>query len=356
MTPKPNAPSTIGDGPAPRACYNGIRAYAPDARGCRIDLSDNTNQWGPPPAALRALRSSTPGNIARYPEPYSATLRECLAQYAGVVPEMIVAGCGSDDIIDSAMRAFGEPGETLCLADPTFTMVPVFAAVNGLSVATVPFDAQFEISADAVLATGAQVIYLCSPNNPTGTTLPFSLMKRIVEHAKGLVIVDEAYIEFGGESALPLVASGKVLVTRTLSKAFGLAGLRAGYGIGSAAVIAAIEKARGPYKVNAIAEVVAAAAVTEDLGWLSERVADTHNNRARFFRELTALGFAPIPSAANFVLVPVSNCSEAADRLRDGGIAARAFQSLAGIGDALRITIGPWEMMQPCLDALKGSR
>ncbi len=306
--------------------------------------------------AMRALKTRTPEVVARYPESYSVALRERLAQYAGVGADMIVAGCGSDNIIDSALRAFGEPGDTLCLADPTFTMLPVFAAVNRLRVATVPFDSKFEVSAAAVLATDARIIYLCSPNNPTGTTLPLALIEAIVAGAKGLVIVDEAYIEFGGENAVPLVANGNVLVTRTLSKAFGLAGLRIGYGIASPAIVATVENARGPYTVNAMAEAVAAVAVTEDRGWLSERIADTRTNRGRFTRELTQLGFAPIPSAANFVLVPVRSCNETVDRLHNAGIAVRAFQSLAGIGDAIRITIGPWEMMQACLDALKGSR
>lgn len=345
-----------GESPAPRACYDGIVAYSPEAQQCRIDLSDNTNLWGAPPMAMRTLRSRTPGNVARYPEAYSSNLRERLGRYAGVDPKMIIVGCGSDDIIDSAMRAFAEPGETLCLADPTFTMVPVFATINGLRIAAVPFDSNFEISADAVLATGAKVIYLCSPNNPTGTTLPRAIVEKIVAGAKGLVIIDEAYIEFGGESTVPLVARGNVLVTRTLSKAFGLAGLRVGYGIGAPDLITAIEKARGPYKVNAVAEAAAAAAVTEDLGWLSERVVETRTNRARFIRELVGFGFAPVPSAANFVLVPVPSCGDTTEKLRTAGIAVRAFASLPGIGDAIRITIGPWEMMQPCLDALKGSQ
>ena len=335
-----------------RDCYKGIGVYSPADQSCPIDLSDNTNLWGAPPSATRAIGSLGDANISRYPQPYSWKLREKLAEYAGVDAEMIVVGCGSDDVIDSAMRAFAEPDETVCFADPTFSMVPVFALTNGLRPLPVPFRDGFALDAERMIATKSAITYLCGPNNPTGTKIARQDAERICQNASGVVIIDEAYAEFSDGDYLDLFGSGRVIVTRTLSKAFGMAGLRVGYGIGPRDLVREVEKARGPYKVSSAAEAAAAAAVTDDIEWVRARVTEVKSNRERFSQSLTSLGYSPIPSSANFILIPVPNCADAAGRLRRQGVAVRAFAGLTGIGDALRITIGPWEMMERCLDAL----
>jgi histidinol-phosphate aminotransferase len=143
-----------------------------------------------------------------------------------------------------------------------------------------------------------------------------------------------------------------VLVTRTLSKAFGLAGLRIGYGIGSPELVGEIMKARGPYKVNALGERVAIAALENDQRWVADRISDVVENRARFRRQLALLGITSLQSAANFVLIPVEDCAAVSEQLRRQGIGVRALPALPGIGDAVRVGIGPWEMMERCLDAL----
>ncbi|HXL86714.1 MAG TPA: aminotransferase class I/II-fold pyridoxal phosphate-dependent enzyme, partial [Gemmatimonadaceae bacterium] len=233
-----------------RASYRDIPLYSTPRERCAVDLSDNTNLWGAAPSALRELRATPEESVTRYPSAYEPALREALATYAGVSPDMIVAGCGSDDVLDSAIRAFGEPGESLCLPAPSFSMIPVFARVSGLTPVEVPLTAQLDADVPAMLATGARITYLCSPNNPTGAALSRETVEQIVRRAPGLVIIDQAYSEFGGESFTDLVSADRpVLVTRTLSKAFGLAGLRIGYGIGSPDVVGEIMKARGPYKV-----------------------------------------------------------------------------------------------------------
>jgi histidinol-phosphate/aromatic aminotransferase/cobyric acid decarboxylase-like protein len=137
-----------------------------------------------------------------------------------------------------------------------------------------------------------------------------------------------------------------------LSKAFGLAGLRVGYGIGSPEVVAEIMKARGPYKVNALGERAAIAALENDRTWMADRIADLVANRTRFSQELARRDIQSLPSAANFVLLPVKNCAVVTEQLRSLGIGVRALPSLPVIGDAVRIGIGPWELMQRCLDAL----
>jgi histidinol-phosphate aminotransferase len=335
-----------------RAGYADIPLYSSPRERCAVDLSDNINLWGAPPSALRVLRATAEESVTRYPVAYEPALRKALANYVAVPPEMIVAGCGSDDILDSAIRAFGEPEDLLCLPAPSFSMIPVFARTNGLIPVEIPLTARLDANATAMLETRARITYLCSPNNPTGEAFDRDTVERIVNGAAGLVIIDQAYAEFGGDSFTDLVSAGRpVLVTRTMSKAFGLAGLRVGYGIGSPDVVGEIMKARGPYKVSALAERAAIAALESDRRWVTDRVANVVANRARFRRELAQRGVASLPSAANFVLVPVKDCAAVSEALRRRGIGVRALPSLPGVGDAVRIGVGPWDLMQRCLDA-----
>ena len=336
-----------------RESYRGITLYSVPRGRCRIDLSDNTNLWGAPPAALRELAAVREENVTRYPVAYEPELATALADHVGVSADMIACACGSDDVLDSAIRAFAEPGEVLCLPEPSFSMIPVFARTNGLSPVSIPLTRSFDADVDAMLETRARIIYLCSPNNPTGGALPRRTVERIVESARGLVVIDQAYVEFGGDSYIDLVSSGRpVLVTRTMSKAFGLAGLRVGYGIGSPELIAEVLKARGPYKVNALAERAAKAALGNDRDWVADHLVEVVVNRSRFRAELAQRGIASLESSANFVLVPVGDCAAISRRLERAGIRVRALPGLVGIGDAIRVAIGPWEMMQRCVDAL----
>jgi len=338
---------------APRASYRTLAAWPPAAAECAIDLGDNTNLFGVPPAAAEALRRAGADLVTRYPTPFADALRAALARYAGVAPGEITTGCGSDDVLDSAIRAFASPGGRIAFPAPTFSMLPAFARMNGLTPVAVPAGPGGSFDPERLLAARARIVYLCSPNNPTGTPLPRATVSTVLERARGLVIVDEAYAEFAGETvAAAAPAHGRLLVVRTLSKAFGLAGLRVGYGIGAAALVAAVEKSRGPYKVSALSEAAAVAALTHDLEWVRERAAEAVAIRQRFARELSARGLAPLPSAANFVLVPVEDAAAVAGAMRARGVAVRAFARLPRIGDAVRITVGPWPRMEAARDAL----
>ena len=338
---------------ATRASYRGIPLYAPDRAPCRVDLSDNTNLWGMPPAAERALRDATVASVTRYPALYADTLKRELAAYLGVAAECVVTGCGSDDVLDSALRAVAAPGDRVAFPDPSFAMIPIFARLNGLEPVAVPLRGGTALDADAMLATGARVIYLCSPNNPTGNRLQADAVERVVREAPGVVILDEAYAEFAAANHLALLArSDRVLIVRTMSKAFGLAGLRIGYAAGAPELVAEVEKSRGPYKVSSVAERTAVAALGHGLPWVREHAALAIANRARLVGELQALGLRPLASDANFVLVPVPDAALTAARLRAGGVAVRPFRALPAIGDALRISVGPWAMLAECLAAL----
>ena len=335
-----------------RAALRELSPYDPANEQCRIDLSDNTNLWGAPPSARAAIARADSEALTRYPAPYSRELTRTLADYLGVDANMIVVGCGSDDVLDSAIRAFGEPGARLAQLDPTFGMIRVFATLNGLSVADIPGGDTG--AAEGLLATRASVIYLCSPNNPTGALIDSASIETIVARANGLVIVDEAYAEFAGVSSIELLARyDNFLITRTLSKAFGLAGLRIGYAAGSPAIVREVEKSRGPYKVNSLAERAAMVAISDDRPWVEEKIEEVRANRDRFTECLRGLGFKPLESSANFVLVPVSASRNIGSRMVRAGVAVRVLENLTGIGDALRISIGPWPMMEECVAALE---
>jgi len=339
-----------------RDCFRPVALYDPDVTPCEVDLSDNTNLWGVPPAAQLAIGSAESDAVSRYPAPYAAELKTRIASYLQVEPSMVVTGCGSDDVLDSAIRAFGNPGDRVVMPNPSFGMIPVFARINGLEPVFVPLGRGGDLSPAAFDAAGARITYLCSPNNPTGGALRRADIDEIIRSARGLVILDQAYAEFSTDSLTDLVkAHDNLLMTRTMSKAFGLAGLRIGYGIGSPALVREVEKSRGPYKVNALAARAAISALTGDLAWVADRIADMKTNRARFLAALEAMGLAPLPTDANFVCVPVGDARRVGESMRMRGVAVRVFEDLPGIGGALRITIGPWEMMDQCLSSLAES-
>jgi histidinol-phosphate aminotransferase len=337
-----------------RASFADIKLYSPSKVKCSVDLSDNTNLFGMPPAAERALREATAFVAGRYPTGYAPDLKQAVAAYAGVEPSQVTTGCGSDDVIDSTVRAFLEPGERLAFQEPTFVMVPYLSKVNALRAMPVPLEPDFDIDVDGLLATQAKLIYVCTPNNPTGTVISRAAMERLVDNAPGVVLIDEAYAEFARESFLDLARSRpNVLVARTLSKAFGLAGMRVGYAVGNASLVTEVEKARGPYKVTGLSERLASAALTQDVEWMKARAADALAIRARLVAELEKLGLKPLPSEGNFVLVPLPGAPAVAERMRQWDVNIRAFQGLTGIGDALRIGCAPWTMMEAALGALR---
>ena len=176
-----------------RPSYRDIPLYLPSkGPACAIDLSDNTNLFGVPPTAERALREVGAECLARYPSAYGSALKGAIAGYAGCAPEQVVTGCGSDDVIDCTLRAFAGPGERVAFADTTFVMLPIYARTNGLEPVAVPLTLDGDLDAEAMLATKARVLYLCTPNNPTGTPASRAAVQRVLDGAPGLVVIDEA--------------------------------------------------------------------------------------------------------------------------------------------------------------------
>lgn len=343
--------------PLLRAEYRALTTYDPGREPCAIDLSDNTNLWGANPAATRAVREAGDPALTRYPPVYVPALKQLIAARLDVEPENVTTGCGSDDVIDSAIRAFCAAGDAIAYPDPTFGMIPAFARMNAVRPVGVSLASDLSLDCDALIDASAALTYVCRPNNPTGTLFGRAALDELERRVAGVLLVDEAYIEFAGEPGLAqaAAASSAAVVLRTFSKARGLAGLRIGYAIGPAELIREIEKSRGPYKVSSVAELAALAVLQDGDEWTLARIRDVEANRARISGELRALGLRVLPSAANFVLAVLPAGQSAAAwnrRLRTAGIAVRPFPDLPQLGDCVRITIGPWHMMEPAIDAI----
>ncbi len=371
--------------PFPRSVYAPLEPYAPDRRPIEVDLSDNTNRWGAHPGALAVVRGADPEALLRYPSVYADRLRETVARLHDLPLECVSTGCGSDDLLDSTFRAAGEPGERVAYLPPTFSMVEIFARMNGLEAVPVGVGEE-EPTADTpgtlpplpdpealveaarsegvltgsgVTAAGGGLVYLCRPNNPTGELQPRAWVEALLAAAEArgeeapVVLLDEAYADYAPEHFLKVAAaSRRVVVVRTLSKLYGLAGLRVGYAVGGPEVIREIEKSRGPYKVNRLAEAAAVAALDDAEGWVPEIRAATLEGRARLAFELASRGYTPLPSKANFILVPVDDATFVTASLRHDGVAVRPFPGLPGIGDAIRVSIGPDAELDRFLAAL----
>jgi histidinol-phosphate aminotransferase len=343
--------------PFPRPDYASLRRYDPERAPVRLDLSDNTNLWGTHPAALERVRAATTDDLARYPTLYADPLRDAVAERFGVDPECVTTGAGSDDVLDSAFRASFGPGARMSYAAPTFSMVEPFARMNGMVAMPVSWP-EAEDDPHRLLSGKPDLVYVCRPNNPTGGQAARSWLDALLA-ARGddgpLVVVDEAYADFAGETLLPEAPSiPGLLVARTASKAYGLAGLRCGYAVGAPDVAVEIEKSRGPYKVARLAAEAAAAAVRDEGGWMAGVIAETVVNRGRLTEALTARGRAPLLSRANFVLMPAPTGSARADALalRAEGVGVRPFTGIPEMGEGLRVTVAPWSMMDEFLHIL----
>lgn len=341
-----------------RAGLERIPAYVPTPLdGITLDLRDNINLWGAPPRAFAAVQALTAEALTQYPAVSASGLTEAIARRVGVATDEVVAGCGSDDLIDACFRAVAAPGERVAHAEPSFSMVPRFARLNGLEPVGVPLRADGAADVDGMLATGARIMYVCSPNNPTGTVTPESEIRRLIAQAPGIVVVDEAYAEFASarDWRAEAPAMERVLVLRTFSKAWGLAGLRVGHGVGSRALVDAVVRSRGPYKVNAMADLAATTAMREDFEWMQATAAAARASRERLDASVRGRrGIRAFASEGNFVFWQVEGDAQAfAARFAAAGIAVRAFSGLPGIGEALRIGVAPWAALERLLPIIE---
>ncbi len=295
-----------------------------------IKLNGNENPYGPSTRVAEAIAAYPHYNL--YPDPGQNRLREALSEYLDVAPECIVAGNGSDEIIDLIMRMYVGQGDKIIDPNPTFGMYSVCARICGGEVVTVPRDDNFEIDLEqtkVAIDGHTKAIFTASPNNPTGNVAPVWQVKELLETGI-LVVVDETYYEFCGETALPLLDDyPNLIVLRTFSKWAGLAGLRIGFGIMHPDVASLMMGVKPPYNVNLAAEVALLTSL-EDLADLQDRVRSIVAERERLMAALAAIpGIDPCPSKANFILfrTPEGRGREVFESLSSKGIFLRYFST-----------------------------
>lgn len=309
-----------------------------------INLRTNENPFGMPPGAKSALSRNMEHN--RYPDLLSRNLRNALAVYTGVDAEQIVPGAGSDEIIHILTMMFLGRGDAIVTCEPTFSMYWEYAMQYGAEVINVPRDENFEIDTQKVLnsiTANTKIVYLCSPNSPTGNELPEETLVRVLQTGK-LVVVDEAYYEFCNQTYVPLMQDWpNLVILRTMSKFFGLAGLRIGYGLFPSYLAKEAWKVVPPYNVNSAAQIAALAALESDLPWLREKRDIIVQERERIAGAFNALtGFTAFPSRGNFFLVRISpplHAKDFAAKLLPKGVIVRSYSS-DDLKDCLRISIG----------------
>ncbi len=338
-----------------------VTLYDPLRVPVTYDLSDNTSQWGMAPGVREriALLANDPSvHLSRYPEIYGASVKQALArhyeEYLSDTPtENIVIGCGTDDVLDCIIRACSQAGETIINPIPSFPMAGYFARYNDRNVVEVELESDGSLDVKKFLTTESKIIYLCSPNNPTGLPIPRANIEELISRYSGFVVIDEAYAEFAASDCLDLLSSHpRAIILRTFSKIHALAGLRIGYALGNSEVITAIEVLRGPYKANAIALACAYDSLTQKT-WLSNVVTETRAAKEWFMQELFALGFAPLASDSNFVYIPMTISPDLTSAFDSAEIAVRIFDDLSLYGSGIRVTIAPREILQKVLHVLR---
>ena len=322
-----------------------------------IKLDANENPFGPSPRVVEALASLP--NMQVYPDPESGRLRELLAAYTGAPAAQILCGAGADELIEIILQLFIEPGDVIVDTPPTFAMYSFNAPLYHAQVANVYRNADFSLDIPAIEAAverhRAKLVFLCSPNNPSGNLIEPAQIERLLELPTTLV-VDEAYIEFAdADSLAPRVGDiPNLIVLRTMSKWAGLAGLRIGYGIFPPQLMSHLRKIKQPYNVNLAADIAAQASLA-DVDTLMQRVRHLVEQRQRLevaFAELPYL--APYPSQSNFVLNRVHGMGalELRDRLARAGIIVRYYEK-PRLRDHIRISAGKPEQVDRLLEVLR---
>ena len=349
-----------------RGTVRGMDGYVPGLQpspGQRlVKLNTNENPYAPSPKVLEALRSAIDGSLRLYPSPDAASLRAQAAVYHGLAPVQVLCGNGSDEILSLVMRACVDEGDTVAFFQPSYSLYPVMAAMARARQLTVPLPrvhGEDEISRLPVPSPRAKIFFLTTPNSPYGYLFPTEWIRRLLSAFPGIVVADEAYVDFAEESSLPLLQENpRLIVVRSMSKSSSLAGMRVGFAFAHEAMISQLMKVKDSYNVSRLAQVAAWAALADE-----EYARSTRNRivatRGRMTETLTAMGFSVMPSRANFVFAvppvdgPGSDARSLYERLLRRGFLVRHFGS-DGLSDGLRISVGSEEETESLLAALQG--
>jgi len=329
--------------------------YVPDIRNSPLRMDTNTNPLGENPACRKALEECMSMDLEQYPSTYGDGLRQELASVYGKHMDNFVVGNGSDEVLDIICKTFMEPGGKIVMAYPSYSLHGWFGQINGGSYAEVDLKEGFQLDVDKMLKTKGDLAIICTPNNPTSNSFQREDVLRLVEESDRPVVVDEAYGEFApqGSSFIPLVDKyPNLIVCRTFSKAYALAGVRIGYSIANKEMALAMQKVKLPYSLNKISEHVGIK-VLRDQDFVRRTVEVVNGERKRLNDGLAKLGFGPYPSQANFIMFkcPV-NSGEFVKRLAAKGVLIRDFGKKRLLDNCARTTIGTREQNDKLLEKM----
>ncbi len=336
-----------------------LKPYVPGEQPRMADLvklNTNESSFGPSPRVLDALRGEATDALRLYPDPQATALRDALASYHKVDPEQVFVGNGSDEVLAHAFAGLLKHDAPLLFPDITYSFYPVYCRLLGIAYETVPLDDAMQIRIDDYRRPAGAII-LPNPNAPTGIALSRVEIAGLLEqHPDAPVVIDEAYVDFGAETAIPLVASHpNLLVVQTMSKSRALAGLRVGYAIGDAGLIEALTRVKDSFNSYPLGRPAQAGAIAslEDEVYFQQSRTRVIEGRTRLERGLAQFGFELLPSAANFVFArhPGHDGAALAAALRQRAVIARHFAA-PRISDYLRITVGADEQIDRLFAAL----
>ena len=330
-----------------------VPGFQPDPSENYIKLNSNENPFPPSPRVQEVLRRLAYEDLRIYPDPESLELREKLGVLYGFSPNQIICGNGSDDILNIIVRTFVDPGEALGFFEPAFPLYRVLGIIQGAKIVSIPLAEPYDHP--PMPPEGLKVFFLANPNSPVGFGYPTALVSQMARRTNAIFVVDEAYAEFAKENALNLVRDFEnVIVVRTVSKSYSLAGVRLGYAIGREKWIGEMFKVKDPFNVTRLTQAVVAAAL-EDQEYLRKNILQIVETREWLTREATALKYRVIPSQANFIFPQPPQKGRGVkffEALLSRKLLTRYYDE-AGLKDGVRLTIGSKEEMTFALRVLK---
>jgi len=319
-----------------------------------VKLNTNENPYPPSPKVIEAIKNLKPEQLRRYPQPMADTFRQAAAEVFGVECENIICVNGGDELLNIAIRAFCDENRPVAYPTPTYSLYPVLAQMANSPAVEIPFDEEFNLPSKLASGSAALTI-VCNPNAPSGTFVPKEEISQLAEEIKGTpLLIDEAYVDFAEDNCLELVKKfDNVIILRSMSKGYSLAGLRFGYGIADEKLIKGLRKVKDSYNVNVVA-IAAATAAIQDQQYFKNNIQKVKIERKFLTEKLVGLGFHVHPSQANFILAKPSKVRaiDIYEKLKDRNIYVR-YWAYPDIKDKLRITVGTAEQNKKFINALK---
>ncbi|HEU4343473.1 MAG TPA: histidinol-phosphate transaminase [Candidatus Binatia bacterium] len=345
-----------------RAAITSMSGYVPGEQprdNGIIKLNTNENPYPPSPRVLAAMKKAMNASLRLYPDPLADGLRSLAASVYGVHKDNILAGNGSDELLSILMRCFAGVGDRVAFPVPSYSLYDTLVAVQDATRVAVDYPPDFSMP-EALSSQNAALTFLCNPNSPSGTLVPLHDVERLARAVSGILVVDEAYIDFAeteGASTLPLIRTlPNVVVLRSFSKSFSLAGMRIGLAFAPAEIISGMMKVKDSYNLNRLS-LAAAMAALQDMTSMKRNVRRIQRNRKKLTAALRRLGYFVHPSHANFVMAQKKgeNLRPVYEALKQKNILVRYFD-VAGLQDCLRITVGTAEEIKRLLEVIPNDR